>query len=82
MPFNEGWGQHDTNDILKWVKEYDPTRLVNGPSGWTDRGYGRHEGHAQLPRPGHVPGRCRIGVSVLGEFGGLGLPLKGHLWKD
>jgi hypothetical protein len=21
-------------------------------------------------------------VSVLGEFGGLGLPLKGHLWKD
>ena len=21
-------------------------------------------------------------VSVLGEFGGLGLPVKGHLWKD
>ncbi|MCI0699452.1 MAG: beta-galactosidase, partial [Planctomycetia bacterium] len=34
VPFNEGWGQHDTNNILKWVKEYDPSRLVNGPSGW------------------------------------------------
>ena len=25
VPFNEGWGQHDTNEILKWVKDYDPT---------------------------------------------------------
>src|SRR5205823_3187980 len=40
VPFNEGWGQHDTNEILKWVKQYDPSRLVDGPSGWTDRGYG------------------------------------------
>src|SRR5262249_55531697 len=22
VPFNEGWGQHDTNGILKWVKDY------------------------------------------------------------
>jgi hypothetical protein len=81
VPFNEGWGQHDTNEILKWVKEYDPTRLVNGPSGWADRGYGDMKDMHNYPGPGMfsvMPDR----VSVLGEFGGLGLPLKGHLWKD
>ena len=81
VPFNEGWGQHDTNDILKWVKEYDPTRLVNGPSGWTDRGYGDMKDMHNYPGPGMFP-VLPDRVSVLGEFGGLGLPLKGHLWKD
>lgn len=81
VPFNEGWGQHDTNDILKWVKEYDPTRLVNGPSGWTDRGYGDMKDMHMYPGPGMFP-VMPDRVSVLGEFGGLGLPLKGHLWKD
>ncbi len=40
VPFNEGWGQHTTNDILKWTKAYDDSRLVDGPSGWEDRGWG------------------------------------------
>ncbi len=81
VPFNEGWGQHDTNEILKWVKEYDPTRLVNGPSGWADRGYGDMKDAHIYPGPGMFP-TLPDRVSVLGEFGGLGLPLKGHLWKD
>jgi Glycosyl hydrolases family 2, sugar binding domain/Glycosyl hydrolases family 2, TIM barrel domain/Glycosyl hydrolases family 2 len=81
VPFNEGWGQHDTNDILKWVKEYDPTRLVDGPSGWADRGYGDMKDMHSYPGPGMFP-TMPDRVSVLGEFGGLGLPLKGHLWKD
>ncbi len=81
VPFNEGWGQHDTNDVLNWVKKYDPTRLVDGPSGWADRGVGDMKDRHQYPGPGMfsvMPSR----VSVLGEFGGLGLPLKGHLWKE
>ncbi len=81
VPFNEGWGQHDTNDVLKWVKEYDPTRLVNGPSGWADRGYGDMKDMHNYPGPGMFP-PMPDRVSVLGEFGGLGLPLKGHLWKE
>jgi hypothetical protein len=81
VPFNEGWGQHDTNDILKWVKESDPTRLVNGPSGWADRGYGDMKDMHMYPGPGMFP-VMPDRVSVLGEFGGLGLPLKGHLWKE
>jgi hypothetical protein len=83
VPFNEGWGQHNTNEILKWVKEYDPTRLVGGPSGWTDRGYGDLKDMHNYPGPGMFP-VMEDRVSVLGEFGGLGLPLEGHtlLAKD
>jgi hypothetical protein len=81
VPFNEGWGQHDTNDILRWTKEYDPSRLVNGPSGWADRGYGDMKDMHNYPGPGMFP-VMPDRVSVLGEFGGLGLPVKGHLWKD
>ena len=81
VPFNEGWGQHDTNAILKWTKEYDPTRLVNGPSGWEDRGTGDMKDAHIYPGPGMFP-TMKDRVSVLGEFGGLGLPVKGHLWKD
>jgi hypothetical protein len=81
VPFNEGWGQHDTDEILKWVKEYDPTRLINGPSGWEDRGYGDMKDMHLYPGPGMFP-PMPDRVSVLGEFGGLGLPLEGHLWRD
>ncbi|MSR32031.1 MAG: beta-galactosidase [Gemmataceae bacterium] len=80
VPFNEGWGQHDTNEILKWVKEYDPTRLVNGPSGWTDRDFGDLKDKHDYPGPGMFP-VMNNRVSVLGEFGGLGLPVEGHLWQ-
>ena len=43
VPYNEGWGQPGkakTNMTQAWVKRYDPTRLANGPSGWTDYGVG------------------------------------------
>ena len=39
IPYNEGWGQPRallTHMTLDWVKGYDPSRLVNGPSGWND----------------------------------------------
>ena len=80
VPFNEGWGQHDTNDVLKWTKAYDPTRLVDGPSGWEDRGFGDMHDMHRYPGPGMFPASADR-VSVLGEFGGLGLPIDGHLWQ-
>ena len=39
IPYNEQWtqpGEALTADMLRWTKRYDPTRLVNGPSGWRD----------------------------------------------
>ncbi len=81
VPYNEGWGQWETERIAKLTKEWDPTRLVNSASGWTDRGVGdMHDVHI-YPGPGMPPleeGRA----AVLGEFGGLGLALKGHTWQD
>ncbi len=81
VPFNEGWGQFKTNEILAWTKELDPTRIVDGPSGWTDRGAGEmHDMHA-YPGPSMFAVEAKR-ASVLGEFGGLGLPLEGHLWQS
>ncbi|HUG93150.1 MAG TPA: glycoside hydrolase family 2 TIM barrel-domain containing protein [Planctomycetaceae bacterium] len=81
VPFNEGWGQFKTDQILAWTKAYDPTRLVDGPSGWTDRGTGDMHDMHRYPGPGMPPLEDRRAV-VLGEFGGLGLPLEGHTWLD
>ncbi len=81
VPFNEGWGQFNTDGILDWVRDYDPSRLVDGPSGWTDRGSGDiHDIHA-YPGPA-MPEPESARAVVLGEFGGLGLPVDGHLWRD
>lgn len=81
VPFNEGWGQHSTNEVLKMVKALDPTRLVDAPSGWEDRGWGDFKDMHEYPGPNMFP-VMKDRVSVLGEFGGLGLPLPGHLWWD
>lgn len=81
VPFNEGWGQFKTNEILAWTKSLDPTRPVDGPSGWTDRGSGdMHDMHA-YPGPAMFP-TSPDRASVLGEFGGLGLVVSGHLWQE
>ncbi len=81
VPFNEGWGQFATDEIIAWTKEYDSTRLVDGPSGWADRGSGdMHDVH-RYPGPA-IPPLEEGRAAVLGEFGGLGLPIRGHLWQD
>lgn len=81
VPFNEGWGQYDTARIVRWIKECDPTRLVNNASGWADRGVGDiHDVH-KYPGPAAPPNESDR-AAVLGEFGGLGLPVEGHTWQD
>lgn len=80
VPFNEGWGQHDTAEIVKWMQGYDPTRPINEASGWHDRGSGDVSDMHKYPGPG-VRAVEENRVCVLGEFGGLGLPVEGHLWQ-
>ncbi len=84
VPFNEGWGQFDTARIVQLVQTTDPTRLVNNASGWTDRGVGSvldvHDYSASLA--GHCPKGDGKRATVIGEFGGLGLPIPGHLWRE
>ena len=79
VPFNEGWGQFKTTEILDWTKRHDPSRIVDGASGWTDRGSGDMIDMHKYPGPGMFDVESER-ASVLGEFGGLGWPVKGHLW--
>ena len=81
VPFNEGWGQYDTARIAELVKKLDPTRLVNSASGWTDRGVGDVHDIHRYPGPA-APAVGEDRAAVLGEFGGLGLPIAGHTWQD
>jgi glycosyl hydrolase family 2 len=81
VPFNEGWGQHDTERYVAFVHEKDPSRLVNNASGWTDKHVGDVSDLHSYPGPAlPLPDSTR--ALVLGEFGGLGLPLPGHTWLD
>ncbi len=80
VPFNEGWGQFNTVEITNLVTQYDPSRLVSGPSGGNYFPVGHTKDHHQYPGPGMPqadPGRAL----VLSEFGGLGLAVKGNLWQ-
>ena len=81
VPFNEGWGQYDTERIVAWLRTRDSTRLVNNASGWTDMHVGDVSDLHSYPGPAlPLPDSSR--ALVLGEFGGLGLPLGGHTWLD
>jgi beta-galactosidase/beta-glucuronidase len=80
VPFNEGWGQFDTARILNLTRQVDPTRLVDGASGGNHFPAGDILDHHQYPGPG-APTAVTDRAMVLGEFGGLGLPVKGHTWQ-
>ena len=77
--FNEGWGQHDTQRYVDLVRGLDPTRWIGNASGWTDQRCGDVIDVHVYPGPGMAPPEPQR-ASVLGEFGGLGLPLAGHTW--
>ena len=79
--FNEGWGQHETARLTRLVKNMDPTRLVNSASGWHDRGVGDVRDFHMYPGPAR-PLNEEYRAAVLGEFGGLGLPVSGHTWQN
>jgi hypothetical protein len=85
VPFNEGWGQFKTPEIVKWTIAYDPSRLVNQASGGNFYQVGHILDLHNYPEPA-MPSPEVFGslnqVIVLGEYGGLGLPLEGHTWQD
>ena len=84
VPFNESWGQFKTAEITKWTIDKDPSRLVNSASGGNFHDVGHILDLHNYPNP--VMAKPELFGSkqaiVLGEFGGLGLPLEGHTWLD
>lgn len=84
VPFNEAWGQFKTEEITKWTADYDPSRLVNSASGGNFHYVGDIIDIHNYPAP-VMPAPKLYGkeqVIVLGEFGGLGLPVEGHTWQE
>ncbi len=81
VPYNEGWGQWDTARIVEMIRRLDPSRLVDDASGWTDRGVGDLNDMHRYPGPGSPEPEEKRAV-VLGEFGGLGLPIRSHTWQS
>ena len=81
VPFNEAWGQFDTVGITKFTQELDPTRLVNCASGGNDFPVGHISDLHRYPGP-TIPALEENRAAVLGEYGGLGLPLEGHTWQS
>jgi Glycosyl hydrolases family 2, sugar binding domain/Glycosyl hydrolases family 2/Glycosyl hydrolases family 2, TIM barrel domain len=84
VPFNEAWGQFKTVEITKWVMNYDKSRLVNSASGGNFHLAGHMHDYHHYPPP--IMQRADLfGKSqavVLGEYGGLGLPIEGHTWQN
>lgn len=89
VPFNEAWGQFKNKEITEWTKSYDMSRLVNSASGGNFIMEGtkitgdiidlHNYPNAVMPDP-EIYGKDQ--VIVLGEFGGLGLPVEGHTWQE
>lgn len=80
VPFNEAWGQFKTPEIAAWTKAYDPSRLVNPASGGNFYKTGDIVDLHSYPAPAmylYDPERA----NVMGEYGGIGLALEGHLWQ-
>ena len=81
VPFNEGWGQYATCRIVDAVKKLDPTRLVNAVSGWALRPCGDIYDIHTYQTEVLIPATSLDRASVIGEFGGIGYPVKDHLWN-
>ena len=81
--FNEGWGQYDTERLTQWTKQYDPSRIVTGASGWTDVPIGDiYDNHDYSFHPSCAMGQAVPDRAVvLGECGGFYIVTPGHIWK-
>ncbi len=77
-PYNEGGDQANeflTHSMLDFTRRYDPTRLVNGPSGWFDYEGGAFA-HQQPARTKHKPeGVCEAADTIdMHLYRGPGMP--------
>ena len=80
VPFNEAWGQFKTPEIVAWTKQYDSSRLVNPASGGNHYPVGDILDLHNYPQPDLYLYDAQR-ATVLGEYGGIGLALKDHLWE-
>lgn len=81
VPFNEAWGQFDTKAVVDFTRAQDPTRLINMSSGGSwEPDCGDIMDNHHYPYPAMYLWETKM-ANVVGEYGGIGLPLEGHLWQ-
>ena len=80
IPFNEAWGQFDTEKVANFTIEKDSTRLLNVASGGNHRKGGNIFDLHNYPEPSQYI-FYEDEINVIGEYGGLGLEIHNHTWK-
>lgn len=90
--FNEGWAAYDQGRVTQMVKDADPSRIVDGHTGenyfrgspkdvnkkWENSDLTDIHAYPPPSIPPYLTGKAR----VLGEFGGIGVPIERHVWDD
>ncbi|MDR8390202.1 hypothetical protein NC796_03550 [Aliifodinibius sp. S!AR15-10] len=78
--FNEGQGQHKTAELVQEVEQLDSSRLVYEASGWDHVGQGDVLDIHSYPAPASPDTDTQ--AKAVGEYGGIGYGIEGHLWQD
>ena len=82
-PFNEGWGQFESEKACEYYREKDPTRLIDHASGWVDHGAGDVNSFHIYFTPFLFPKYNKDDERpiALTEFGGYSMQLKDHCFN-
>lgn len=78
VPFNEGWGQFESQKVTAHIREYDTTRLIDSASGWHDNGAGDFASVHNYFFPYHTKKDKYGRAAILSEFGGYSYLEAGH----
>ena len=81
VPFNEAWAQFDTPAVVEFTRKKDPTRLINSASGGNSYLCGDILDSHNYPEPVMKFRSEGAQIDVLGEYGGIGCAVEGHLWQ-
>ena len=79
VPFNEGWGQFDSLDVTKAIREMDTTRFVDHASGWHDQGGGDFRSLHVYYKKVRISADKHNRTIVLSEFGGYSHGVENHV---
>lgn len=77
--FNEGQGSYDQPRLVELVRKLDPTRTINEDSGGPQTQSGDVHDIHPYPPPQCPPPSATQALAV-GEYGGIGMDVPGHMW--
>lgn len=93
--FNEGWGAYDQERLAGWMKQLDPTRILDGHTGSeivsgkvtniqpiVEKSVNSDMTDVHSYPPPAIPTKMDGKAQVVGEFGGIGVSVAYHEWND